>query len=62
MSAKLLEDFAARFSSSSSSFFFFGGGALQSAVKWYNEKKEKEREKEGQKGTETLDRRVGAAY
>ena len=35
-------------------------GGLQSPIKWYNEKKEKDREKEGKKGTKNLDRRVGA--
>ena len=50
MRRRLLRDFAALL------------GGLQSPIKWYNEKKEKEREKEWKKGTNNLDRRVGAVY
>ena len=37
-------------------------GGLQSPIKWYNEEKEKDRQKEGKKRTQFLDRRVGAVY
>ena len=42
MSRKLLRDFAALL------------GGLQSPIKWYNKKKENEREKEGKKGTKNV--------
>ena len=38
----------------------FCGVCRVSPIKWYNEKKEKEREKEAKKGPKKLDRRVVA--
>ena len=48
MSRKLLRDFAALL-----------GGLQSPIVMWYNEKKEKEREKEGKKGTKHLRQESG---